>query len=695
MAITEDQPLALPSGEVRRPDNAQPPLGVFERPTTNEGWRAWVSTVDHKKIGIMYGAVALFFLFVGGFEALLLRAQLAVPEGTFLSADLYNQMFTMHAVTMVFLFVMPMAAAFANYLIPLQIGARDVAFPRLNALSFWIFLFGGIFISSSWVLGGGPDCGWFCYAPNSGVTFSPTTGVDFFAVGLLIVGTASLISAINLTVTVLNMRAPGMTLMRMPVFTWMILITQVLLVFAMPVITVALVLLSMDRLFGANFFNVALGADPLLWQHLFWIFGHPEVYIIILPAFGIISEVIPVFSRKPLFGYKFMVFAGAAIGFMGWGVWAHHMFASGIGAWSVAAFSVATMFIAVPTGIKIFNWLGTMAGGKLKFETPMLFAVGTVAMFTIGGLSGVTHAVAPADTQQTDTYYIVAHFHYVIFGGGVLGLFAGLYFWWPKVFGYRLSEGWGKANFWTMLVGFNMTFAPMHILGLQGMSRRYYTYDPDIGFDEWNLVVSVGALILGIGTAMFLVNGLVSRSRYRAGRILPAGPDPWDARSLEWSIQSPPPEYNFDPVPEVHALDDFWHRKYGETADHKVQRIASTAEVVQAGDSQGVHLPAPSYWPIVLAAGLPIFGYGLIFTVFPLAALGLGIVVLAMYGWAFEPPDDPNAGHGDHGDHDHHDDEPDGPEPNGETAPLPSRDADGAQPAAVGAGTTEEVPADG
>jgi cytochrome c oxidase subunit 1 len=690
MAITEDRPLALPSGQVARPDNEQPPLGVFERPTTQTGWRSWVSTVDHKKIGIMYGAVSLVFLFLGGIMALLIRAQLATPNNDLLSADVYNQMFTMHAVTMVFLFIMPMAAAFANYLLPLQIGARDVAFPRLNALSFWVFLFGGIFISSSWLLGGGADGGWFMYAPNSGVTFSPGHGNDFFAIGLLITGTASLVSAINLTVTVLNMRAPGMTLMRMPVFTWMVFVVQVLLVFAMPVITVALVLLAADRLFDANFFDTGQGADPLLWEHLFWIFGHPEVYIIILPSFGIISEIIPVFSRKPIFGYKFMVFAGIAIGFMGWGVWAHHMFASGIGPWSVAAFSVSTMFIAVPTGIKIFNWVGTMYGGKLKFETPMLFAVAAVAMFTIGGLSGVTHAVAPADTQQTDTYYIVAHFHYVIFGGGVLGLFAGLYFWWPKVFGYRMLEGLGKWNFWVMFVGFNMTFAPMHIIGLQGMSRRIFTYDADIGFDEWNLVISIGALILGIGSLLMPINAVVSDRRFKAGKLAPAGPDPWDARSLEWMIQSPPPEYNFDPIPDVHGLDEFWHRKYGEDADHKLRRVARTSDVVQPGDSVGVHLPAPSYWPIVLAAGFPILGYGLIYSIFPLGALGALIIVVAMYGWAFEPADDPNAAHG----HGHHDD---GHEPDGDgdahgaelEAPDADEDADGErEPAAVGAGAT-------
>ena len=380
------------------------PIGVYTRPKGGGGWRDWVTTVDHKKIGILYGATALVFFVVGGCEALLIRLQLATPNGTILGADTYNQVFTMHGVTMIFLAAMPLAAAFGNYLIPLQIGARDVAFPRLNALSFWVFLAGAIFLNLSWVLGGAPDGGWFGYAPNSGIIYSPSVGMDFYAIGLQITGIASLVSAINLTVTILNMRAPGMTLFKMPVFTWMMLVVQLLLVFAMPVIAVALFLLIFSRQFGANFFNTEMGADPLLWQHLFWIFGHPEVYILILPSFGIISEVIPTSSRKPIFGYKFMVFSGIAIGFMGWGVWAHHMFASGIGPLSVAAFSLSTMFIAVPTGVKILNWLATMWGGKIKFTAPMLFAIGVMSMFTIGGLSGVTHAMSPADTQQTDTY---------------------------------------------------------------------------------------------------------------------------------------------------------------------------------------------------------------------------------------------------------------------------------------------------
>ncbi len=636
-------PLELPSGAER---TVRRPLGVFSRPVQPTGWRSWVFTVDHKKIGIMYGVGSMFFFLVGGIEALLIRTQLARPGLKVLSADLFNQVFTMHGVTMVFLVVMPLQAAFANYLIPLQIGARDVSFPRLNALSFWIWLFGAIFFNTSWFLGGGADGGWFNYAPNNGVIFSPGHGIDFYAVGLQIIGVASLISAVNLIVTVINMRAPGMTWFKVPVFTWMALVTQFLLLFALPVIAVALFLLTFDRLYGSTFFNASLGGDPMLWEHLFWIFGHPEVYIMIMPSFGIVSEIIPVFSRKPIFGYPFMVFSGIAIGFMGWGVWAHHMFASGMGPMSVMAFSLSTMFIAVPTGVKILNWLATMWGGRLKFTTAMLFAIGLVTMFTIGGLSGVTHAFAPADTQQTDTYYIVAHFHYVLFGGALLAIFGGFYFWWPKMFGYRLGETVGKWNFWLMLIGFNLTFGPMHILGLQGMSRRIFTYSEGQGFDFWNLVATIGAFTIAVSLLVFFFNIWASFRKHKASGQVESG-DPWDARSLEWMIPSPAPEHNFDEAPVVSELDEFWHRKYGHDESGRLVRIAATEDVLQKGDATNVHLPSPSYWPIVLAAGLPFIGYGVIFNL-GWAVLGGVLLLAGVYGWVMEPSTDPEAHHGLH-----------------------------------------------
>jgi cytochrome c oxidase subunit 1 len=528
----------------------------------------WITTVDHKKIGIMYGYAAFFFFILGGVEALLLRIQLTQANGEFLTAGAYNALFTMHGTTMIFLFVMPVSAAFMNYLLPLLIGARDVAFPRLNALSWWIFFFGGIFLYSTFIFGtslapispdgitgnlatgGGPgsfnflasspDGGWFGYQPNAGPLYSPGTAMDYWALGLQILGLASLVSSVNFIVTVFNMRAKGMRLLRMPVFAWMSTVVAFLLLFSLPIIAVALFMVTFDRQFGTLFFAPYGGGDPILWQHLFWLFGHPEVYILILPAMGIVSEVLPVFSRKPLFGYSAIVFAGAAIAFLGFGVWAHHMFASGITPVAQAAFGLSTMTIAIPTGIKIFNWKGTMWGGRLRLSTPMLFSLGFVAMFTIGGLSGVTHSIVPSDWQQTDTSYIVAHFHYVLFGGAVFGIFAGLYYWFPKLTGRVMSERIGKIHFWLMFLGFNLTFAPMHWLGLQGMVRRTWKYAPEAGLETWNVAVTIGAFIIATSILFFMYNWYHSRRR---GEM--SGLDPWDARTLEWTIPNPTHEKNF------------------------------------------------------------------------------------------------------------------------------------------------------
>ncbi len=618
------------------------PGGLLRRPHATTGFWSWFTTIDHKKIGILYGITAFAFFLIGGSEALLIRVQLARPDQSFLEPAVYNELFTMHGITMIFLVVMPLSAAFFNYLLPLMIGARDVAFPRLNAFSYWAFLFAGLFIYSSWFLGGAPNGGWFGYAPNS--VIDPTRGMTFYAIGLLIAGIASTVSAINLAVTILNMRAPGMTLFRMPVFVWMGLVVQLLLAFSLPVITIGLVELLFDRLFGTHFFDVAAGGSPVLWQHLFWLFGHPEVYILVLPAMGIVSEILPVFARKPLFGYQFVVFSGIAIGFIGFGVWAHHMFAVGLGPVANTAFAVSTMIIAVPTGVKIFNWLGTLWNGDLRFATPMLFAIGFIAMFVIGGLSGVTHAVVPSDYQQTDTYYIVAHFHYVLFGGAIFGLFGGIYYWWPKVFGRMLSETGGKLNFWLMLIGFNMTFGPMHILGLQGMPRRIQSYPASLGLSFWNMVSSIGAFVIAISVLVFLVNAIAS---FRKPKQMEA--DPWDARTLEWATSSPPPEYNFEEIPVVHSLDDLWHRKYAETEGGRVVPVAAggSGEAAaidghagehgaEGGGGHAIHMPSPSYFPLIAAAGLPIAGYGLIFGV-PAVALGLVITLAGFFGWALEP----------------------------------------------------------
>ncbi len=662
MALTDERPmLELAAGD----PVASPPLGVFRRPQAITGWRSWFTSVDHKKIGIMYGASAMAFFAIGGLEALLIRAQLAVPDGEVLSAEAYNQAFTLHGTTMVFLVIIPVLAAFANYFIPIMIGARDVAFPRMNAYSYWAFIFGGLFLYCSVLLGGGPDGGWFAYAPNTSVTWSPGRGMDFWTLGLIMTGIASTVGAVNLIVTCLNMRAPGMTLLRMPVFVWMSLVAQFLLLFALPVITVALFLLMFDRLFGANFFNVDAGADPLLWQHLFWIFGHPEVYILVLPAFGIVSEVIPVFARKPLFGYYAMVLSGIAIGFMGWGVWVHHMFATGVGPVTVAAFSLTTMFIAVPTGVKIFNWLGTLWQGKLTLDAPMLFAIGLVGLFTIGGLSGVTHSVAASDTQQTDTYYIVAHFHYVLFGGSMFGIFAGMYYWWPKIFGRLLSDRIGKVHFWLMFVGANLTFGPMHILGLQGMARRQASYSSGYGWDFWNLVASVGSVVIALSFLTFLYN--VWHSRHAVTN----DPDPWDGRTLEWAIASPTPVQNFDAEVTVGHLDEWWHRKYEEGADGVLRRRDEITYLTPVRDEtptdlSTIHLPSPSYWPMLSALALPIIGFGLLYTYW-LCLVGGLLLVGATYGWGLEPSVDPDAGHG-HGHDDAHD------PPAGESSPAEADD---------------------
>jgi cytochrome c oxidase subunit 1 len=629
-------------------------VGVLRRPKATTGFWSWFTTIDHKKIGLMYGVTAVIFFVIGGVEALLLRMQLAGPNGTLLTASQYNTLFTMHGTTMVFLMGMPLAVAFGNYLIPLQIGARDVAFPRLNAFGYWGFLFGGIFIYSSFVLGGAPNGGWFGYTPLTDTPMSagflPGRGPDFWAVGLIILGIASTTSAINFIVTVVNMRAPGMTFMRMPVFTWMMTVVAFLTLFAMPIITAALIMVYFDRQWGTTFFQAAAGGDPLLYQHLFWLFGHPEVYILILPGMGIVSEILPVFSRKPLFGYPVIVFSGIAIGFLGWGVWAHHMFATGLGPVAISAFALSTMLIGVPTGVKIFNWLATVWRGSVRLTTAMLFSLGFIAMFTLGGLSGVLHSVVPADTQQTDTYFVVAHFHYVLFGGLVFAIFGGMYYWFPKVTGRFMSEGLGKWNFWTMLIGFNLTFFPMHLVGLYGMPRRVYQYEEGFGWTFLNQLETVGAFVIALSTLILLVNLIVSR---RNGA--PASDDPWDARTLEWSIPSPPPEYNFAEIPQVESRDDFWHRKYTEDDEGRLVRLpkggaVATTESGTGGaaehggghDDHGIHMPSPSYFPVILAAGIPILGYGAVFKNFWFVPIGAIVVLFGMYAWAIEPASEPD-----------------------------------------------------
>ena len=623
--------------------------GALRRPTSYQGVWSWITTVDHKRIGILYGVTAFAFFLLAGVEALMIRTQLARPEQDIVSPEVYSQLFSMHALTMIFLGIMPLSAAFFNFLIPLMIGARDVAFPRLNALSYWIFLFGGILLNSGWILGGSPNTGWFAYANLTQGLFNTGHGVDFYVVGLLVLGTASMAAAFNFIVTIINMRAPGMSLMRMPVFVWMTLVTSFLIILAFPVITVGLIELLFDRTFGTGFFNPVTGGDPVLWQHLFWVFGHPEVYILILPAMGIVSEILPTFSRKPLFGYPVVVLSGVIIGFMGWGVWSHHMFTVGLGSWSNSVFSIATMAIAIPTGIKIFNWIATLWGGSISLKTPMFFAVGFVSLFIIGGLSGVMHAAPPSDAQQQDTYFIVAHIHYVLFGGSIFAIFAGIYYWWPKMTGRMLNETLGQLHFWTMTIGFNITFFPMHFLGLQGMPRRIHTFDSSMGWDLWNMVATVGAFLMALSILVFLHNAFRS---LRKGEKAPN--DPWDGRTLEWSISSPPPIYNFAEIPQVHSVDEFWRQKYGTDAQSAPVAIAGGSEAQEDAASHnptdshedaghGIHMPGLSHYPVMLAFGLAVAGYGVVYhetLTWGVAVLGLLIGVVAAYSWSFEPAEE-------------------------------------------------------
>ncbi len=579
------------------------------------GLMDWLTTVDHKKIGILYLIAGGFFFLLGGLEAILIRLQLWKPLNDFVSPDTYNELLTMHGTTMIFLAAMPLLFALMNAIVPLQIGARDVAFPFVNALGFWTFFFGGVLLNVSWFTGGAPDAGWTSYVPLASTTYSQNHGVDYYVLGLQISGIGSLIGGINFLVTIINMRAPGMSFMRMPMFTWTAFITSALILFAFPALTVGLAALMFDRLFSANFFEVANGGNVVLWEHIFWIFGHPEVYILILPAFGIISEVISTFARKRLFGYSSMVFATMLIGFLGFMVWAHHMFTTGLGPIANSLFSIATMLIAVPTGIKIFNWLFTMWGGSIRFTAANLFAVGFVPTFVMGGVTGVMLAAAPADFQYHDSYFVVAHFHYVIVGGLVMGIFAGLHYWWPKMFGRILNEGLGKLTFWTFFIGFHLTFFVQHFLGLLGMQRRIYTYQDGLDFNLMNLISTVGAILMGIGTIVFLVNVVVTWAKPKN-----AANDPWeDGRTLEWSIPSPAPEYNFVQTPLVRGYDALWKEK-----------MDGNKGMTPAEPIGPIHMPSPSILPFVMSLGLFVTGLGLMYN-FVFAGIGLLITFGCMF----------------------------------------------------------------
>ncbi len=548
------------------------PHGVTEKP---RGWLGWLTTTDHKKIGLLYILSTFVFFIIGGVEALMMRSQLAVPDNTLIEPRTYNALVTMHGTTMVFLFIVPVLAGFANYFVPLMIGARDMAFPRLNALSFWFFLAGGFAFYAS-VFFDPPAVGWTFYAPLSEDAFSPGSGVDSWIFLVHLTGLSSIVGAINFVATIHNMRAKGMGWGRMPLFVWTVLIYSYLIILALPAIAAAATMLLTDRHFGTGFFDPTAGGDPMLWQHLFWFFGHPEVYIMVLPAFGMISEILPVFARKPIFGYKAIAASTAGIAFLSMLVWAHHMFTTPTGTVVLAFFMLSSFAIAVPTGIKIFNWLATLWRGTLLMKTPLYFGIGFLATFVIGGISGVILAIFPVDWQLHDTYFVVAHFHYVLFGGSVFGIFAGLYYWFPKMTGRMMSEGLGKVSFWLMFIGFNVTFLIQHSAGLSGMPRRVYDYPESAGWSGYNLTSTIGSYILGIGVVLTCINAVWAVKR---GRV--AGNDPWKGNTLEWFVQSPPPENNFDVVPRVRSVEPM--KDIRREAQRNSEPAGSVAQPVASG----------------------------------------------------------------------------------------------------------------
>nr|WP_106783998.1 cytochrome c oxidase subunit I [Lysinibacillus timonensis] len=586
----------------------------------------YLTTVDHKKLGNMYFLAGLLFFAIAGLEALLIRIQLMVPNNDFVSAGFYNELLTMHGTTMLFLAATPLLFGFMNAVVPLQIGARDVAFPFLNSLGFWLFFLGAVFLHLSFFLGGAPDAGWTSYASLS--LYSPGHGIDFYVLGLQISGAGTLISGINFIVTIITMRAPGMTFMRMPLFTWTTLITSALITFAFPPLTVALFFMLVDRMFGANFFDHTMGGNTIIWEHLFWIFGHPEVYILVLPAFGLFSEIIPVFARKRLFGYSSMVFATILIGFLGFMVWAHHMFATGLGPTANAIFAVATMAIAVPTGMKVFNWILTIWGGSIKVTVPMIYALGFIPSFVAGGVTGVMQAVAPLDYQLHDSYFIVAHFHYVIVGGIVLAIFGATHFYWPIMFNRALNEKLGFVVFWFFFIGFHLTFFIQHFLGLMGMPRRVFTYQANQGWDLFNFISSIGAILMAIGVVLLVVTMLLSiKSKPLNTR------DYWkDGRSLEWAIKTPVPFYNFKQTPLVRGYDPYWIEKHEGNAEGMTY-----AEPI--GD---IHMPNNSILPLIMSIGMFVAAFGALYHPdgvawsIPVIVIGLAITIGSMITRSFK-----------------------------------------------------------
>jgi cytochrome c oxidase subunit I+III len=608
--------------------------------SAKRGIPGFLSAVNHKQIGMRFIWTAVVFLVIGGVEGLLIRLQLAQSENTFLSPEAYNQVFTMHGTTMMFLFAVPVLEGLAMYLAPLQIGTRDMPFPRLNAFGYWVYLAGGILLHWSLVTGSVPDGGWFAYTPLTGPEFSPDRSLDFWLLGVTFVEIAGIIGAIELITVILRFRAPGMSLGRMPLFTWNVLVMASMMLIAFPFVIAASLMLELERKVGAPFYDPELGGNPLLWQHLFWIFGHPEVYIMLLPAIGMVSAVVAAHVQRPIVAYPLVVASSIAIGIVSFGLWVHHMFAVGLPMMVLALFAVASYFIAVPSGIQVFAWIATIWDGRPRWRTPMWFVAGFLVIFVLGGITGVMVATAPFDLQAHDSFFVVAHFHYVLIGGVVFPLFAGLHHWFPKLTGRLPSEAAGKTSFWLMFVGFNVTFFPQHWLGLQGMARRVYTYDAAEGWDGWNLVSTVGAAVLAAGFLVYLANLAWA---WRAGPR--SGDDPWEADSLEWATSSPPASYNFEHIPTVGSTSPLWDRSPAELDPEVAQGVLAVSRpwrgrrevirtsVLDARPEAIVALPGPSYWPLVTAIALTVAVVGVLVDWWVLAGAATVAMVVCIIGW--------------------------------------------------------------
>ncbi|MCZ7534366.1 MAG: cytochrome c oxidase subunit I [Acidimicrobiia bacterium] len=603
------------------------------------GIAGWISTTDHKRIGLRYLYTGFVFLILAGIEALIIRTQLAGANLNVVTAEAYNQLFSMHGLTMMFLAATPVLSGFGNYFMPLMVGARDMAFPRLNAFGYWVFLGAGLFLNSAFLIGQAPNAGWFNYVPLSDATFSPGLNIEFYTLGIIFIGISNTTGAINFLVTAFKLRAPGMSLNRIPIFVWGEVAFALTIIFALPPLTVANLFLFLERRFGFHFFDVAAGGDPVLWQHLFWIFGHPEVYLVVLPAFGLVSAIVPTFTRQRMIGYTYIVLAEVGVALISFGVWVHHMFAVGLPDIALGFVSAASFMVVIPSAVQVFAWIGTSIAGRPKLGTPLLFVYGFIVLFVVGGLTGAMLGAVPFDQATTDTYFVVAHFHYVLAGGAVFPMFGGLYYWGPKMTGRIMSETWGKISFWLMFGGFNLAFFPMHIAGLLGQPRRTYTYDTGLGWDTPNLWSTIGSFILALGILITVINWFWSR---RHGPV--AGNDPWGGETLEWATTSPPPVYNFLTVPEIRSREPMWdqpelHDGYQSpemggrplTGGHLTLATSSLDAAPQAK----VHMPHDSIWPFLVVLAIVVFLYGIVFTAPMVVGVGVGGIFGSVIGWFF------------------------------------------------------------